>query len=228
MSGDPFTFRCRGCGDPLDHMVDHVTVPPEFCNDQCEMRWAARRARRAYWWSALRKFLADVPRRFYNYRPLYYLGGTHMTTMRPNTPPFRRGDKTVHTQKRSCNGCGANLGDATKEEMEAAVEQRELPDARGDCLNCAGEVSTIAGVALGDEVLYHSAALGKWLASVVDAIEKDGKLRVRLADEKLRLQLGDAVEVTHGFDHHQWCTLDDLIEHRKVLARDAAEVSTDA
>jgi hypothetical protein len=228
MSCDPFSWRCRQCNQSTDHLGDAATPPPDFCDERCEIKWAARRARRAYWWSVITTFLADIPRRFYVYRPYIIPGGPTLTTLRPNTPPFRRGDKTVHTQKRACNGCGANLGDATKEELEAAVAGRELPDARGECINCSAEVSSIAAVAVGDDVLYHSAALGKWLAAVVDAIDKDGKLRIRLADEKLRLQLGDAVEVPHGFGPHEWCTLDDLVEHRKVAARDAAEVSTDA
>ena len=53
---------------------------------------------------------------------------------RPNTPDR----KTLHgrsiTVKRLCNGCGRNLGDATKAELEAArLSPSQLPDVRSEC-----------------------------------------------------------------------------------------------
>jgi hypothetical protein len=194
-------------------------VDVSFCNKGCELAWNESRARRARLWATFLTYLADIPRRLYTYRPLYYLGGTDMTTMRPDTPPRYEGGKTIVTNKRSCNGCGQVLGDATEAELEAAVNGRPLPDARKDCLHCSASVS-IADVAIGDDVLYHAAAASKWIAGVVEAIAADGALRIRLGDAAV------AAEVKHGFGGHEWCTLDEMVEHRKVAARDNAEAGS--
>lgn len=57
--------------------------------------------------------------------------------------PLRRTDSgsTVVTVKRCCNGCGAQLGDVTESEMDAATTGRPLPDVRQECPTCAPGVA---------------------------------------------------------------------------------------
>lgn len=60
---------------------------------------------------------------------------------RPWTPNERitREDGTQVTSmhiKRVCNGCGAQLGDMTDNEMAAAMGGRRLPDVRDECPFC--------------------------------------------------------------------------------------------
>lgn len=65
---------------------------------------------------------------------------------RTATPPQTvvRDDGSTATRirvQRNCNGCEESLGDATDEELLAAVEGRELPDVRGECPRCKGDKS---------------------------------------------------------------------------------------
>lgn len=53
--------------------------------------------------------------------------------MRPDTPPVRAQQATFYTTKRSCNGCGRTLGDATVDELRCAIEGSCLPDVRHEC-----------------------------------------------------------------------------------------------
>ena len=48
--------------------------------------------------------------------------------------------------KRSCNGCGDDIGDVTKAEMDAAVAGRPLPDVRDECPRCTGTAPHAAAV----------------------------------------------------------------------------------
>lgn len=41
--------------------------------------------------------------------------------------------------KRACNGCGAQLGDMTEDEMAAAISGWDLPDVRHECVVCASD-----------------------------------------------------------------------------------------
>lgn len=73
------------------------------------------------------------------------------------------------------------------------------------------EVARIAGVGLNEEVLYRLQSTGEWMrGKVTDVSAKNGELRIALMDGTV------AVEVPHGFGAHEWCTLDELVEHRKV------------
>lgn len=207
MDGDPtpqIEYRCRRrlCGAPLDHTLDHVDVPPRFCSERCETKYHASRAWVAYWMAAFLAFLAEIPGRFGG-RPLHYLGD-NVATLRPNTPPRRAAGKTICTTKRACNGCKADLGDATNEELEAVVNGLELPDVRGECLTCAGEVS-LPLVVVGDEVLYRHTT--KWLRGTVTVVGANDKLRIDLANGNI------AIDVEHGYTGHRWATLDEVAAH---------------
>lgn len=62
---------------------------------------------------------------------------------RPWTPPVEVTTEdgqpaTRVTVKRSCNGCGDRLGDATEAEFDAAVAGLPLPDVRDECPRCSG------------------------------------------------------------------------------------------
>ncbi|GLY81881.1 hypothetical protein [Actinoallomurus iriomotensis] len=58
---------------------------------------------------------------------------------RRSTPDRRNPDgSTIVTAKRTCNGCGSELGDATEAELNASYEGRELPDVRDECPRCNG------------------------------------------------------------------------------------------
>lgn len=52
---------------------------------------------------------------------------------RPWTADVVEGTRTTMTVKRSCNGCGRQLGDATKTELLHAVAGLPLPDVRDEC-----------------------------------------------------------------------------------------------
>jgi hypothetical protein len=216
MGGNPIEYRCRRtlCRQPLDHMLDEVDVPPRFCSPRCEERHHAFRAWTAYWTAAFLAFLAEIPDRYAG-RPLHYLGD-NVATLRPNTPPRIVGGKRTLTTKRACNGCGTDIGDATKDELDAAVNGRELPDVRGECLNCAGELSS-PGVAVGDDVLYRRA--DRWTRGVVSVVGANGKLRIDLADGNI------AIDVEHGFTSHHWATLDEVVAH-EADARATADGAT--
>jgi hypothetical protein len=223
MTSDPFTFRCRNCRDPLDHLLDDFDSPPDFCpGGQCEAQYLTRRARRRARWSGwFNAFIVVVSRPFVPYRHPFYAQEipAAMTSLRKNTPPHREDGQLIAVEKRSCNGCGIELGDATPAEAFAIRNGTELPDVRGECLHCSKLVA-IAGVGIGDEVLFRLKSADKWIPGTVSGVSQlDGKLRIDLSNGSV------AVEVTHGFDYRQWCTLDELVEHRKVTAR---EVSTDA
>jgi hypothetical protein len=201
MDGNPIEYRCQRklCRTPLDHMLDQVDVPPRLC-PRCEARRNAVRAWTVYWTAAFLAFLAEIPDRFAG-RPLHYLGDD-VATLRPNTPPRIVGGKTIMTTKRACNGCKVDLGDATKDELEAAVNGQELPDVRSECLSCAGEVS-LPRIAVGDEVLYRDAT--KWIRGTVSVA--GDKLRIDLANGNI------AIDVQHGFTGHRWATLDEVVAH---------------
>lgn len=68
-----------------------------------------------------------------------------MTSTRTNTPDRINddGSRTI-TTKRACNGCGQLLGDVTKEEMNAAISGRPMPDVRRECPACR-PVAVLAG-----------------------------------------------------------------------------------
>lgn len=57
----------------------------------------------------------------------------HTLSTRSSTPHEDLGDghRVLHV-KRVCNGCGKELGDATADELEAAVDG-DLPDVRIEC-----------------------------------------------------------------------------------------------
>lgn len=210
MTCDPYDYRCRQCGDPLDHTLDHYTVPPNYCpGTNCEAKHTAKRERRRQRWLRFLAYLSTVPGFHANQTAEEV---TIMTSLRPNTPVNRAGGETITMLKRACNGCGNALGDATPNEAQLINTGREdaLPDVRGECLHCAHLVS-IADVGLGDEVLYHSRQDDRWVRGTVNAIAPhDGDLSINLVDGT------DAVDVKHGFGFHEWCTLDELIEYRKV------------
>lgn len=65
-----------------------------------------------------------------------HIGGGCLST-RPRTPHEKRGTTTTLHVKRSCNGCGTDLGDATAAELDAAVVGEQLPDVRLECGCCA-------------------------------------------------------------------------------------------
>lgn len=72
-------------------------------------------------------------------------------------------------------------------------------------------VNRMCDVGLDDDVLYRLQSTGEWMRGKVGAIDPDdGKLRIALMDGT------EAVEVPHGFGVHEWCTLEELVEHRKV------------
>lgn len=53
---------------------------------------------------------------------------------RPSTAERRNPDGTTTvTVKRACNSCGRTLGDATEQEIAAAVEGRPLSDVADEC-----------------------------------------------------------------------------------------------
>lgn len=57
---------------------------------------------------------------------------------RPRTKPVRHpGGGGRITVQRCCNGCAAELGDATEYEMNCAIAGRDLPDVRGECPACS-------------------------------------------------------------------------------------------
>jgi hypothetical protein len=49
--------------------------------------------------------------------------------------------RTTITLKRSCNGCGQGLGDATDAEVDRAIAGQPEQDVRGECPNCAPVVA---------------------------------------------------------------------------------------
>lgn len=57
-----------------------------------------------------------------------------ITATRPWTDdvPLEGGGNRM-TVKRGCNGCGRELGDATEEELAAAILGDRLPDVRAEC-----------------------------------------------------------------------------------------------
>lgn len=63
--------------------------------------------------------------------------------MRTKTPPRIRYNKAgeevgrTMTVQRYCNGCGHEIGDATLEEIEAAINGAPLSDVRDECPWCA-------------------------------------------------------------------------------------------
>lgn len=59
-----------------------------------------------------------------------------MTQPRTHTPDRHNDGSTTITMKRACNGCGTQLRDATDAEMQAAINQRPLPDVRRECPTC--------------------------------------------------------------------------------------------
>lgn len=62
-----------------------------------------------------------------------HLAGLSLST-RPWTPDYVDLDGVTHlTVKRGCSGCGTRLGDATADELEAAVAGDDLPDTRLEC-----------------------------------------------------------------------------------------------
>ena len=62
-----------------------------------------------------------------------HLSGLSLST-RPATPTYVDVEGIKHlTVQRSCNGCGESLGDATSDELDAAMEGRPLPDVRLEC-----------------------------------------------------------------------------------------------
>jgi hypothetical protein len=61
---------------------------------------------------------------------------------RPLTPPAPGPDGyPQHMPQRTCDGCGAEIGDATAGELAAAMLVDELPDARPDCPTCTPVVA---------------------------------------------------------------------------------------
>lgn len=213
MNRGPSNYRCAQCGAPLDELLDNYTVPPDFCpGTDCEAKYEAKRHRGRDAWRTFTAFLATMPHRLSAGRTPYLNEVT--TSMRPNTPVRREGSRTIAVVKRSCNGCGVELGDATAEEIRLVNTGRkaDLPDVRGECARCSA-LTQAAGVALGEEVLYRLQSTGEWMRGQVGAISAtNGQLRIALMDGT------EAVEVGHGFGPHEWCTLDELIEHRKVAA----------
>lgn len=204
------TGHCRKCGLPP---LDLPGWPADFCerHGHCQARWTTPPT-----WSRLAQTIATIPRRRTPHRPLPAPEVTALPSLRPNTPDRNRDGETVSTTKRACNGCGQILGDATDEELKAHTADLPLPDVRGECLACAHLVA-VTGASVGDEVLYRWKPDGTWVMGFVEALgPTGGQIAIRLVRGAL------AVEVTHGFDVHQWCTLDELVEHRKVVARDQA------
>jgi hypothetical protein len=154
-------------------------------------------------------FLAETPGHFGG-RALHHLGD-NVPTLRPNTPPRHEGGKTILKTKRACNGCQADLGDATDEELEAAVNGLELPDVRGECITCAGDVADTTATILGDDVLYRCATTDRWIRGTVTVVSATG-LRINLVDGLI------AIDVKHGFGPRNWATLDEVIEHNRQVA----------
>ena len=67
--------------------------------------------------------------------------------MRTSTPPHQitRDDGTTatrHTVQRCCNGCEQPIGDATQDELAAAVSGEPLPDVRSECPRCTPTAPT--------------------------------------------------------------------------------------
>jgi hypothetical protein len=214
MTSDPFSYRCHQCSTPLDELFDGITEPPEFCpGTDCQAKYEAKRQRRRDRWRTFTAYLATVPFRVRISRPVYPHEVTSMAaSLRPNTPLRHQGGQTIAVLKRACNGCGDELGDATPEEIELvnAGRKADLPDVRGECLRCSALVQ-IAGVGLGDDVLYRRQDTHDWIRGTVGAISPEsGQLQIDLVDGT------QAVEVPHGFGLHEWCTLEELVEHRKV------------
>lgn len=52
---------------------------------------------------------------------------------RPSTPNQVDGTQVTLTVKRTCNGCGRELGDANDVELLAAIAGDDLPDVRVEC-----------------------------------------------------------------------------------------------
>lgn len=62
-----------------------------------------------------------------------HLAGDTLST-RPWTPDYIDLGGATHVRvKRACNGCGDRLGDATLDELDAAVDGLPLPDVRIEC-----------------------------------------------------------------------------------------------
>lgn len=66
----------------------------------------------------------------------------HEHATRPHTPDRREinangRESTVITLKRACNGCGQQLGDASRTEIDAGINGLPLPDVRDECPNCS-------------------------------------------------------------------------------------------
>lgn len=71
-----------------------------------------------------------------------HLDGGSLST-RKSTPVRRRDGVSHLTVHRICNGCGADLGDANAEELDAAQAGRPLPDVRLEC-GCFGREERVA------------------------------------------------------------------------------------
>jgi hypothetical protein len=83
---------------------------------------------------------------------------------RPNTPPTITekpdGGKTTRmTVKRCCENCGRELGDATPDELEAAVAGAPLSSVKDEC-GCSAVVEQLAQFANGFD--HHEYGTAKW------------------------------------------------------------------
>lgn len=59
---------------------------------------------------------------------------------RTHTPPRRNADGSeTYRVQRACNGCGRDIGDATANELDAAIDGATLPDVRDEC-GCSNPV----------------------------------------------------------------------------------------
>lgn len=59
-------------------------------------------------------------------------GGCLSTRTRTPDRPLPSGGTQMHVT-RCCNGCGTDLGDVTRAEINAAIAGQELPDVRLEC-----------------------------------------------------------------------------------------------
>jgi hypothetical protein len=104
--------------------------------------------------------------------------------VRPNTPPERieTGGQRI-TVKRSCERCGRDVGDATADELDAAIEGRPLPNVVDECrcLTASIAVLTVADHAddtvlpleLGGGLVEYRCACGEKYVATPEVTRED-------------------------------------------------------